>query len=261
MPRNLSSEDGNPNCCESDEIMRLCPVCTVEFTPLLLSNETIIDYCKSCKGVWFDGKELEGVRREEQVLQTILANTVLHPAPFRCKNCSSLNPRMTKTCAACGKELKLDCPNCARNLDEVQIGTLVVDRCRKCKGVWLDGGELTALFVEFQKVRALQKTDRPKIAIGDAAGTIGDITLTTLIWAPDLVFYSAAAIGEIASKLPGAAIEIASNMPELAGKAVEVSGNLISGAIDLAGHAPEAAAGLADLFSSFLEAILGLFND
>ncbi len=241
--------------------MRLCPVCTVEFTPLLLSNQTVIDYCKSCKGVWFDGKELEGVDRQEQVLQTILANTVLHPTPFRCKNCGSLNPRAAKKCGACSDSLSLQCPNCAKKLDEIQIGGLTADRCRKCRGVWLDGGELGGLFAEFQKVKSLQKTDRSKITTGDAAGVIGDITLNTLIWAPDLVFYSATAIGELATKLPGAAIEVAAHMPELAGKAVEVSGDLISGAIELAGHAPEAAAGLADLFSSFLEAIVGLFSD
>ena len=241
--------------------MRLCPVCAVEFTPLLLSNQTVIDYCKSCKGVWFDGKELEGVQQQEHVLQVILQNTILHPAPFRCKNCGALNPRIAKQCAACGDSLILRCPNCAKQLDEVRIGSLIADRCQKCRGVWLDGGELSGLFEEFQKVKLLQRSDRPKITTGDAAGVIGDITLNTLIWAPDLVFYSAAAIGELATKLPGVAIEVASHMPELAGKAVEVSGDLISGAIDLAGHAPEAAAGLADLFSSFLEALLGLFSD
>jgi len=241
--------------------MRLCPVCTVEFTQLLLSNQTVIDYCKSCKGVWFDGKELEGVHRQEKVLKTILETTVLHPSPFRCKHCGALNPRVAKMCTVCNRALILHCPNCAQGLEEIQVGTLIADRCQNCKGVWLDGGELGGLFAEFQKVKSLQKTDRSKITVGDAAGTIGDVTLTTLIWAPELVFYSAAAIGDLATKLPGAAIEVATHMPELAGKAVEVSGDLISGAIDLAGHAPEAAAGIADLVSSFLEAILGLFSD
>ena len=90
--------------------------------------------------------------------------------------------------------------------------------------------------------------------------TVGDVTLNTLIWAPELAYYSAAALGELATKLPGAALEVASQMPEIAGKVAEASGELITGAIDLAGRVPEAAGGVAELLSSFLEALLVLFD-
>jgi Zn-finger nucleic acid-binding protein len=240
--------------------MKQCPVCAIPFTPLLLGNETEVDYCKNCKGLWFDGKEIERVHREDKVLHAVLNTTTVHPSPFRCVKCGNLNPRKAKACSVCQSELRLVCPKCAQLLNAVSIGKLQVDRCGSCRGIWLDGGELTELFREFQKVKALQKQEPSAISSGDALATAGDLTLHTLIWAPDLVFYSAAALGEIASKLPGAALDIASNMPEIAAKVAEGSGQLITGAIDLASHVPEAAGGIAELLSSFLEALLGLFD-
>lgn len=231
----------------------------IVFTPLLLANETEIDYCRSCKGVWFDGKELERVHSEERILHAILDTTTLHPSPLRCKKCGSLNPRSAATCSICRNELRLFCPRCNQALKEIFVGKLQADRCEKCRGVWLDGGELDELFAEFQKVTALQKGDAAATK-GETMQALGEVTLNTLIWAPELVYYSAAVFGQVASKLPGAALEVASNMPEIAGKVAEASGEVITGAIDLAARVPEAAGSIAELLSSFLEALLGLFD-
>ncbi|HEY4491650.1 MAG TPA: zf-TFIIB domain-containing protein [Acidobacteriota bacterium] len=136
--------------------MKRCPVCLVTFTPLLPANETEIDYCKSCKSVWFDGKELERVHREEKILHAILDTTTLHPSPFRCKNCGTLNRRSAATCSTCRNELQLHCPRCDQALKGVLVGRLQADRCEQCRGVWLDGGELGELFQEFQKVKMME---------------------------------------------------------------------------------------------------------
>jgi Zn-finger nucleic acid-binding protein len=232
----------------------------------LLSNDTEIDFCKSCKGLWFDDKELEGIRPQDTTLQAILKTTIVPLSPLECKSCGFIQRRTTKKCTACRNPLLLPCPGCGKNLQETQVGTLYADRCTSCRGVWLDGGELELLFSEFQKIRALQDSRKPS-RVWNARGPldgVGDLTLHSLIWAPDLLFHAAAATAEIAKNLPNlaeGALDAAGSIPAVAGKAVEVSGELISGAIDLTGKVPEAAAGLGDLLASFLELILGLFSD
>ena len=40
----------------------------------------------------------------------------------------------------------MKCPRCeALNLDEMERGGIVIDRCDSCRGVWLDRGELEKL--------------------------------------------------------------------------------------------------------------------
>ncbi len=39
----------------------------------------------------------------------------------------------------------LICPNCQTGMNEVQRSGVLIDICPKCRGVWLDGGELEKL--------------------------------------------------------------------------------------------------------------------
>ena len=39
----------------------------------------------------------------------------------------------------------IQCPKCEGTLDELTFEEVKIDRCNKCKGVWLDSGELEQL--------------------------------------------------------------------------------------------------------------------
>jgi Zn-finger nucleic acid-binding protein len=42
----------------------------------------------------------------------------------------------------------LICPNCQTGMNEVQRSGVQIDICPKCRGVWLDGGELEKLLTQ-----------------------------------------------------------------------------------------------------------------
>ena len=56
-----------PDCAArisgADEPRRLCPVDGREMEKAFIRNVVLVDRCPSCKGVWFDGDELEIVER------------------------------------------------------------------------------------------------------------------------------------------------------------------------------------------------------
>lgn len=52
----------------------------------------------------------------------------------------------------CGEEL-LKCPRCNINMEKLKKENVVIDICNKCKGIWLDKGEIAKLVKLAQKVR------------------------------------------------------------------------------------------------------------
>ena len=43
-----------------------------------------------------------------------------------------------------GEELLL-CPRCNLDMDKIKKHDVILDICKKCKGMWLDDGEITKL--------------------------------------------------------------------------------------------------------------------
>jgi hypothetical protein len=39
----------------------------------------------------------------------------------------------------------MKCPKCGSDLEEIEFGTIRVDKCFHCEGLWLDKGELEAI--------------------------------------------------------------------------------------------------------------------
>lgn len=108
-----------------------CPRCkSVSLKQGKVKNKTTcIDYCPQCKGIWFDARELEEV-------SVLAAKELLIQDDAK-------------------KEGRL-CPKCQQLLFAFDYPqTLVtVDMCRRCKGLWLDAGELK----EIEAIRrSLQK--------------------------------------------------------------------------------------------------------
>ena len=75
-----------------------------------------LDRCTFCRGLWFDGGELE------KVLNKRLIGELVKP-----------------------DERARKCPTCNVNLGAVVLGNVQVDACTTCRGVFLDDGELVAL--------------------------------------------------------------------------------------------------------------------
>jgi len=108
----------------------ICPACKEDMI-VLERNEIELDYCTSCRGVWFDTGELEllmesaGLDSPQPLLEDI----------FNAPEASSA-------------EKKRKCPICDRKMKKVSIGSggeILVDICGQGHGLWFDGGEVSHL--------------------------------------------------------------------------------------------------------------------
>jgi len=90
-----------------------------------------LDYCTSCRGVWFDAGELElllesaGLEGVEPLLAGLASST-----------------------EADSKEKKRKCPICIRKMKKVLVGQkpeILLDICPQGDGIWFDGGELAQM--------------------------------------------------------------------------------------------------------------------
>src|SRR5215510_9405697 len=92
-----------------------CPHCPVELESTV-SRGVQLDRCRRCHGLWFDRDELAKFNRFD-------SDFPLRPG----------NPDQ-------GKFISLRCPHCSSFLARfpyVPGGSLEVERCISCKGVWL----------------------------------------------------------------------------------------------------------------------------
>lgn len=103
-----------------------CPVCRV---PLIaVEREQIeVDYCISCRGLWFDSGELN-VLAEKMGVALDIASIFATPAA------TSEKPR--------------HCPRCGKTMEKSEMTSargIITDRCPENEGVWLDARELGSL--------------------------------------------------------------------------------------------------------------------
>jgi hypothetical protein len=106
-----------------------CPVCKV---PLIAVERDRIelDYCISCRGLWFDSGELEllGEKLQMPLDPSLLANE----------------------CAT--TEKPRNCPRCAKSMIKCEVAAprrIILDRCPVGEGFWFDAQELGA-FVDYR---------------------------------------------------------------------------------------------------------------
>ena len=97
---------------------------------VLEMDQVEVDHCPRCGGVWLDAEEmdllLEGSEGREEIRRRATAETASNERKRRCPICSR---RMEK----------------ARITREGSEKSILIDRCEKRHGTWLDGGELDAL--------------------------------------------------------------------------------------------------------------------
>lgn len=89
-----------------------------------------VDSCPECFGIWFDREELKEFLQRPQLAQR------LAEAP--------LNP----TIPSGGARL---CPSCRTTLSESSLGEVTVDLCFRCRGIWLDQGELDRAVEQYRQ--------------------------------------------------------------------------------------------------------------
>ena len=108
----------------------ICPVCN--HSMVIIEHENIeLDYCTSCKGVWFDSGELE---------------LLLEAAEL--ENYGVFAERIIGSSEASSTEKKRKCPICTRKMKKKHIDEaqeLLIDVCPRAHGIWFDGGEVEHL--------------------------------------------------------------------------------------------------------------------
>lgn len=116
-----------------------CPRCA---HPLLeYSHQSIrIDECSGCEGVWLDSGELGPLmQKPERLLWSPELNMKWERGREWIENTSDA----TKAELLASHRGK--CPRCEIPLLSERLHGVEVDRCERCRGVWLDKGELASL--------------------------------------------------------------------------------------------------------------------
>ena len=108
----------------------VCPVCKCDMVVVEYHNIEL-DYCNSCKGVWFDSGELELLLKSHGLEE---------PQSFFDDILSSEEPASL--------EKKRKCPICGHKMKKTAIGEqpeILIDVCGDGHGLWFDGGEVSQL--------------------------------------------------------------------------------------------------------------------
>ena len=119
----------------------ICPVCKHDMLVVEYHNIEL-DYCSSCKGVWFDSGELELLLKSHSLEET-----------------KAFLDGILSSAEAVSSEKKRNCPICGHKMKKTAIGeqpAVLIDMCHDEHGLWFDGGEVTQL------MRHLAGTHPPK---------------------------------------------------------------------------------------------------
>ena len=111
--------------------MRACPRCITTLREAR-GPSMVIDMCTECGGAYFDHGELAKLARDQaasfEKLEA-LVDPEDEPAPS-------------------SREESIACPGCGDEMERYQYAFcsgIMLDRCPKCSGLWVDEGELQAI--------------------------------------------------------------------------------------------------------------------
>ena len=205
-----------------------CPVCLgVQMAKQQIgpSSELILDHCQRCGGIWFDYGEVQGLRhcRPQALWQQIDARQEAYR--MQCHVCYAYIERNATACPLCGWQNVIDCPVCDHALQPITYDALKLDLCKRCKGIWFDHIELSAIWN-----LELSKLGKRRQGTPDAPSSAEDhnslFLLEALSWGPDLAFYNAEAIVHSGQTLITGSAEVLQQTPEAAGSMIEATGEL-----------------------------------
>ncbi len=108
--------------------MHLCCLKCTSVLDKTRVDDVELDLCPACGGLWLDHGETERLSRkmagELGRLRKLLAPASGPPA--------------------IPSDLQTSCPACQGEVKEVELGPIHIDFCTRCKGVFLDRGEVDA---------------------------------------------------------------------------------------------------------------------
>jgi Zn-finger nucleic acid-binding protein len=93
-----------------------------------------VDSCPECFGLWLDREELKALLQRPELSER-LAEPAGETAPVAARAGSRL------------------CPSCHQELSESTLGEIYIDVCLRCRGIWLDQGELTRAVEQYRQGR------------------------------------------------------------------------------------------------------------
>ncbi|MDC0526387.1 zf-TFIIB domain-containing protein [Euryarchaeota archaeon] len=107
--------------------MRKCPKCKDQALGEYWTQSQMIDRCANCGGQYYDHQELDSIIEMVRIIQKI---EIDEPDIETLEELSRSNYK---------------CPVDEQEMERKDYGGIAVDSCPKCKGVWLDKGEIVAL--------------------------------------------------------------------------------------------------------------------
>jgi Zn-finger nucleic acid-binding protein len=119
----------------------LCPHCKIDLQIISLNN-TKIDICPTCQGIWLDKNEiLKLINTEKETLRDALRFVEID---------SKKDEKLWQN--------EIECPKCHKLMQKFPYAgssDIVIDSCRDGCGIWLDKGEI------FKIADYLSNTDKP----------------------------------------------------------------------------------------------------
>jgi len=119
----------------------ICPVCKYDMI-VVEYHDIELDYCNSCKGVWFDSGELELLLESHGLGETkVFLDGILNSQEV-------VSSEKQRNCPVCGHKMKKTAKG--------EQPEILIDICRDEHGLWFDGGEV------IQLIRHLSREHPPK---------------------------------------------------------------------------------------------------
>lgn len=124
-----------------------CPRDGAELLSERYEADVVVDRCPSCDGVWLQRGELEAIQEtlERDYSKELRGIDVVALAYERARQAARPD---------------IACPNCGTVLgaeEYAYCSQILVDRCGKCGGIWLDSGELKELERFFEREKGVRK--------------------------------------------------------------------------------------------------------
>ena len=126
----------------------ICPVCKHDM--LVVEYQNIeLDYCSSCRGVWFDSGELELLFKS-----------------YGLEEPKAFFDGIFNSEEAASAEKKRICPICNHKMKKTEVGgqpEILIDACPDKHGLWFDGGEVTQLIGRLAGEQSPKSDSREKV--------------------------------------------------------------------------------------------------
>jgi Zn-finger nucleic acid-binding protein len=111
-----------------------CPRDGAPLTTEPYGDNTTVDRCATCAGVWLDLGELDTIQQDSDIPPAALDDVDVIADAYEMARQKALP--------------EIECPRCEQPLEAAEYAycsRILFDRCGKCGGIWLDAAELEAL--------------------------------------------------------------------------------------------------------------------